>query len=162
MQGSVVFDQPIILPGLGGEEGEQGIQAEDATALDPVSTLPEFNGDVPAHSFHDIQINGLDALVSAAVGIQHSPISGGSIGASHGSPYNHISPSTNSSPGNSTVKPLANVEEACLLRYFIEELSPWVWSLFMPEYRYTNSCSSTTATARAISESLSPYAPITA
>ncbi|BCS27073.1 uncharacterized protein APUU_60121S [Aspergillus puulaauensis] len=125
VQGSVVLDQPIISPGLGGE-GEQGIQAEDATALDPVSTLPEFDDGIPVHSFHDIPINGLDALVSAAVGIQHSPISGGSIGASHGSPYelNHT-PSTNSSPGNSTVQPLANVEEACLLRYFIEELSPW-------------------------------------
>lgn len=132
MQGSIVLDNPIVSSGLGGEEEEQESQAHDATALDPVSTLPVFDDGIPAHSFHDIPISGLDALVSAAVDIQHSPISGGSIGASHGSPYelNHISPSINNSPGNSTIQPLANVEEACLLRYFIEELSPWVWSLF--------------------------------
>lgn len=128
-QGSVGLNHSTTSSGLFGEE-EQGTQAEDAAAFDPVTTLPQFDDRIPARSFHDIPISGLDALVSAAVGIQHdSPVSGGSIGASHGSPYevSHISPSAiNSCPSTSTFQPLANVEEACLLRYFIEELSPWV------------------------------------
>lgn len=129
MQGPVVLDQTAISPGIPGEEGQgTNTQPEDAT-LDAISTLPALDEGVSAWSFHDIPISGLDALVSAAVGIQHdSPISGGSIGASHGSPFevNHISPGITSTPGSSTFQPLANVEEACLLRYFIEELSPWV------------------------------------
>ncbi|KAL4938055.1 hypothetical protein BDV06DRAFT_232125 [Aspergillus oleicola] len=86
-------------------------------------------------------VSGLDALVSAAVGagtgLQHdSPVSTVSIGTSHGSPFfhgvNHISPQSSTGRSNSQglsstaeVQPLASVEEACLLRYFIEELSPW-------------------------------------
>ncbi|KAL4963065.1 uncharacterized protein BDV14DRAFT_202314 [Aspergillus stella-maris] len=80
-------------------------------------------------------VSGLDALVSAAVGtgLYHdSPASTLSIGASHGSPFFHgvntISPQSSTGHSGSTtaeVQPLASVQEACLLRYFIEELSPW-------------------------------------
>ncbi|KAL2818001.1 hypothetical protein BDW59DRAFT_152342, partial [Aspergillus cavernicola] len=56
-----------------------------------------------------------DTIFPAAVGIQQeSPASGSSLAnTSHESLY------------NSDLQPLANIEESCLLRYFIEELSPW-------------------------------------
>ncbi|OJJ05780.1 hypothetical protein ASPVEDRAFT_55587 [Aspergillus versicolor CBS 583.65] len=115
VQGPLRLDQTATSPGIPGEERQStDTQAENAT-LDPISTLPTLGDGISAWSFHDIPISGLDALVSAAVG------------ASHGSPFevNHISPGITSTPRSSTFQPLANVEEACLLRYFIEELSPW-------------------------------------
>ncbi|KAL4914998.1 hypothetical protein BDW62DRAFT_213055 [Aspergillus aurantiobrunneus] len=105
---------------LGGED--TGVHGRDGRPA-----VPQFrglDGRIPSHYLENTSVTPLDALVSAAVGIQlESPISE-SIGTSHGSPYavNHFSPSTST---GSEVQPLANIEEACLLRYFIEELSPW-------------------------------------
>ncbi|KAL2817597.1 hypothetical protein BJX63DRAFT_419546 [Aspergillus granulosus] len=59
--------------------------------------------------------NPLDALVSAATGFQ------GSLEASD-ERQNYTSPRAT---GGESIEPLNNIEESCLLRYFIEELLPW-------------------------------------
>lgn len=76
----------------------------------------------------------LNVLVSAAVGnqAQHGSqvaVQGVSysISASPQSPYSSID-----SPVS--YQPLASIEESCLLRYFIEELSPWV--SLLPKYPF--------------------------
>ncbi|KAL4957608.1 hypothetical protein BDW69DRAFT_180393 [Aspergillus filifer] len=107
------------------------------SAMIPGETLPEqlpVSPD-PFPLGTTTTVSRLDALVSAAVGsgLHHdSPASTLSIGTNHGSPFFHgvnsISPQSCTGHSGSTtanVQPLASVEEACLLRYFIEELSPW-------------------------------------
>ncbi|KAL4923587.1 uncharacterized protein BDV17DRAFT_276605 [Aspergillus undulatus] len=150
----ILAKQPPAVPEEAAAEGEGDpiqiqIQAGDSAAgghFVPAFQEQDLDQPILSDSYPiptSTTVSGLDALVSAAVGIHHvheSPVSGGSIGASHGSPYvyglgvihnhdhshDHISPLTTISPGNDTdVQPLANVEEACLLRYYIEELSPW-------------------------------------
>ncbi|KAL2846368.1 hypothetical protein BJY01DRAFT_234623 [Aspergillus pseudoustus] len=78
--------------------------------------------------------NRLDALVSAAAGLQGwSPASTtGSGGSDRASQWSHHSPHGSYTSHHQVnplraeeIKPLGNIEESCLLRYFIEELSPW-------------------------------------
>ncbi|KAL4908483.1 hypothetical protein BDW74DRAFT_175166 [Aspergillus multicolor] len=108
----------------------------------------EAESAIPPQTTADIaSLTRFDNLVNAAVDIQAggqypSPTSvsrpGGSIQPSHESPrsFHHISPaasaasthshqSNSSLPSIATRHPLATVEQSCLLRYFIEELSPW-------------------------------------
>ncbi|KAL5336029.1 hypothetical protein BJX70DRAFT_410086 [Aspergillus crustosus] len=71
-------------------------------------------------------ISPFDTSLSAA-GNQASPASVETLGPSYRSPFHdtHISPSAINYAEDAEFKPLASVEESCLLRYFIEELSPW-------------------------------------
>ncbi|KAL4880531.1 hypothetical protein BJY04DRAFT_219002 [Aspergillus karnatakaensis] len=96
-------------------------------AVDPLF-LPTVHTDLSPSGYPQ-PVSPLHALVSAPVGDQQSPASvpSGVIDASpHGD--NHISPSITNLTNHtidSNPQPLANIEESCLLRYFIEELSPW-------------------------------------
>ncbi|KAL4757926.1 uncharacterized protein BDW70DRAFT_152961 [Aspergillus foveolatus] len=103
------------------EEGSTGVRArtEDSGLEGAILQRAADDGHV--------SLTRLNVLVSAAVGnqAQHdSPVSvhgmNYSINASPQSPYSSID-----SPASSPYQQLASIEESCLLRYFIEELSPW-------------------------------------
>ncbi|KAL4790945.1 hypothetical protein BDV19DRAFT_401637 [Aspergillus venezuelensis] len=115
------------------------LPAAHASIPEEISTgapTDQFQVPIPSDPFPlGATVSGLDALVSAAVGSSpqlDSPASTLSIGASHGSPFfhgvNNFSPQSSmglSGANTAEIQLLASVQEACLLRYFIEELSPW-------------------------------------
>ncbi|KAL4776635.1 hypothetical protein BDW60DRAFT_224247 [Aspergillus nidulans var. acristatus] len=103
------------------DEGSTGVRARTEDSGLEGAILPRA-----ADNGHT-SLTRVNVLASAAVGsqAQHaSPISvqgvNYSINASPQSPCSSID-----SPAPSPYQPLASIEESCLLRYFIEELSPW-------------------------------------
>ncbi|KAL4863651.1 hypothetical protein BDV12DRAFT_189542 [Aspergillus spectabilis] len=120
---NITCTAPVVSRMAGGEGPvRDATQSSSATLLPTVQTSSSPPVEYP-HS-----ISSLDALVSPEVKVrQQSPAAAGGIDASHASPYevSHISPPVISRARDPDLKPLANVEESCLLRYFIEELSPW-------------------------------------
>ncbi|KAL3459315.1 hypothetical protein BJX64DRAFT_279244 [Aspergillus heterothallicus] len=142
---STILGAVSVLPnseGVGRRSGFSGEIEGQTQAQVPVRSLHEEESQVLSgpHGInaspapHDGCFNPLDTLVSAAAGLQgwspaSIPESRRSIGASHGShasPYGGSHNSPRAFPtGGESIKPLESVEESCLIRYFIEELSPW-------------------------------------
>ncbi|RDW65740.1 uncharacterized protein DSM5745_09479 [Aspergillus mulundensis] len=118
-----------------------GSTAPDASHFNGITQVGDSGGQARAHAVPDLgALTRLNTLVNAAVDVQAShaspasvSLSGGIIQSSHGSPHslNHVSPaasshqSVSSLPSPAASQRLATVQESCLLRYFIEELSPW-------------------------------------
>ncbi|KAL3476562.1 hypothetical protein BJX99DRAFT_258307 [Aspergillus californicus] len=106
----------------------EDVHTQDQDGPVPASVGDGFNTDVllPGNTYGSSSVPLLDALASAAAGVQYeSPASHASIGnATHPSPCGS---SDRLLPTSSVLdlQPPANVEAACLLRYFIEDLSPW-------------------------------------
>ncbi|KAL6228893.1 hypothetical protein BDW75DRAFT_250499 [Aspergillus navahoensis] len=132
-QSSVVSEesegQPWLEPSLVHPPVQGGVGGGDTGAVAHTQDLGLGSAILPratADGFASLM--RLDALVSAAAGIQtqHTfpvPVQGGSNGitASHASSCSI----TDNPTLPSLYQPLASLEESCLLRYFIEELSPW-------------------------------------